>query len=60
MTDPPRYGRLRLDLDLDTFHRALNYLAADTCAKGRCDPEGQCSKHQRRARLRAVRDEGAS
>jgi hypothetical protein len=58
--DHPRYGRLPLDGDLSVFHRALNFLAADTCAKGRCDPDGQCAKHQQRAaqrRLRAVRDE---
>jgi hypothetical protein len=63
MTDGPRYGRLRLDGDLPEFHRALAYLAADTCDKGRCDPEGMCGRHQQRAerrRLRAVPDQEAS
>lgn len=63
MTDPPRYGRLRLDDTLDEFHHALNALAADTCARGRCDSEGRCAKHVRQAmrrRLRAVTDQEAS
>jgi hypothetical protein len=60
MNPPLRYGRLRLDGDLDEFHHALNYLAADTCAKGRCDGQGQCAKHMRWARLRAVREGEAS
>jgi hypothetical protein len=63
MNTPLRYGRLRLDGDLDELHRALAYLQADTCEKGRCDPGGQCAKHQQRAarrRLRAVPDREAS
>jgi hypothetical protein len=63
VTAHPRYGRLRLDGDPDEFHRALAYLAADTCDKGRCDPDGMCGRHQQRAnrrRLRAVPDLEAS
>jgi len=53
---PPRYGRLRLDGGLDEFHHALNALKADTCERGRCDPDGsaECTKHERR-RLRPLR-----
>lgn len=53
MNDGPRYGRLRLDGDLSEFHRALNYLAADTCDKGRCEPGStdRCGKHLQRAEL---------
>jgi hypothetical protein len=56
----PRYGRLRLDGDLDDFHRALAYLGADTCDRGRCDPDtgGQCSRHEQRAQRRRQRREG--
>lgn len=62
----PRYGRLRLDGDLDEFHRAIVYLLADTCQGGRCqDPRsapdglGQwCAKHQRQAQRRRLREGG--
>jgi hypothetical protein len=65
MTDPPRYGRLRLDGDTDDLHRALAYLAADTCKGGCCDPANgvACAKHTKwaeRRRLRAVPDQEAS
>jgi hypothetical protein len=63
MNAPLRYGRLRLDGDLDDLHRALAYLQVDTCEKGRCDPGGQCGKHTQRAQrrhLRAVQNREAS
>jgi len=62
MTDPPRYGRLRLGGDLDEFHHALNALAADTCERGRCDGDVVCTKHEkqaeRRRRLRLAASNG--
>jgi len=62
---PPRYGRLRLDGNLDEFHHAQNALRADTCDRGRCDPDGSavCGRHTQQAerrRLRAVADRGGS
>jgi hypothetical protein len=53
--DPLRYGRLRLDGDLDQFHHAINALKADTCERGQCDPGGRCTKHQRKAAQRLLR-----
>lgn len=65
MNGPPtplgvRYGRLRLDGDLDDLHRALAYLGADTCDRVRCDPDGsgQCTKRERQAERRRLRQEG--
>jgi hypothetical protein len=57
-----RYGRLRLDGDLDEFHRALAWLAADTCERGRCDPagSGQCARHEKRDQRRRLREGGGS
>jgi hypothetical protein len=55
---PPRYGRLRLDDDLDEFHHALNALKADTCNGGICPPMGSfgiCGKHQQREQRRRLR-----
>jgi hypothetical protein len=66
MTPPtrlvPRYLGQRLDGDLDQLHRALAFLAADTCAKGRCDPAGpgQCGRHAQRDARRALRAAGGS
>ena len=67
---PPRYGRLRLDGDLNEFHHAQNALAADTCAKGHCAPPadqqrwpgggGGCGRHRERAERRRLRDGGGS
>ena len=59
---PPRYGRLRLDGDLDEFHHAQNALRADTCERGRCDPDGpgQCTRHAKRDERRRLRDGGGS
>jgi len=57
---PPRYDRLRLDGSLDDFHRAVAYLAADTCYRGTCDPDGpgQCTRHEKRDERRRLRDGG--
>lgn len=55
---PPRYGRLRLDGDLDEFHHALNALRADTCERGRCTDAGMCSRHERLAERRRQRQDG--
>lgn len=57
---PPRHGRLRLDGDLDEFHKALAYLAADTCARGRCAPDGnaKCCRHAQRDPRRRQRHQG--
>lgn len=57
---PVRYGRLRLDGDLDDFHHAQNALQADTCDRGRCDPDGpgQCTKHEQRDQRRRQQREG--
>ena len=56
MTPPtrlvPRYLGQRLDATVEELYRALAYLRADTCERGRCDPGGQCSKHQQRDRRR--------
>lgn len=66
MTPPtrliPRYLGQRLDGDLDEFHRALAFLQADTCERGRCDPEGpgQCGKHEKQAERRRQREGGGS
>jgi hypothetical protein len=59
---PPRYLGQRLDGDLHSLHRALAFLAADTCAKGRCDPagSGQCGRHRERDARRALREAGRS
>ena len=59
---PPRYGRLRLDGDLDEFHHACNALRADTCDRGRCDPDGpgRCPRHEKAAERRRLRDGGGS
>jgi len=59
MTDPLRYGRLRLeDGPLEEFHHALNTLKADTCERGRCDPNGRCTKHRLRAERRHLQAVG--
>jgi hypothetical protein len=59
---PPRYLGQRLDGSVEELHRALAFLAADTCAKGRCDPAGpgQCGRHRERDARRALREAGGS
>jgi hypothetical protein len=59
---PSRYLGQRLDGSVEELHRALAFLAADTCAKGRCDPagDGQCGRHREREARRALRAAGGS
>jgi len=54
----PRYLGQRLDGTLDDLHRALAFLAVDTCKGGRCGPQEHCAKHQARQQRRRQEQAG--